>query len=596
MLDALYVYYQRLAEEERVPTYGYSTEKISFALVLSRSGEPLSVVDLREHDGKKSRPRPMRVPVDPDKTRTSGIFAYPLWDKTSYALGVTAGAGKRLSDEHAAFKARQAEVFGAAQDDDLRAFFAFLKNWRPERLADLPGYRDDLLDTNVVFRIDGQREYLHDKPEAQSLWADALASDSEASGQCLVTGDTAPLASGHPRIREVNGAQSSGAYLISYNISAFESYGKRANENAPIAKSVAFAYAAALNHLLRRDTENHQRVQIGDASVVFWALGEGRKATQAEGLFAAMLAPPDDAHETDRLRSTLENIAQGRALANIDPDLDERTRFYVLGLAPNAARLSVRFWFNDTLGHFVRRFREHFNDLAIEPNRWNIAPAMWRLLYATAAQGKAENIPPQLAGELTRSILTGARYPRSLLANAIMRMRADGEVTDTRVALCKAVLAREARLRSRSTSRRQEVPVSLDRESINAGYRLGRLFAELENVQRQALGKNINATIRDRYYGAASATPASVFPLLLRNAQNHFAKLRKEGKGGLAHTMEAEIAAIVDGLNENLPRSLRIQDQGHFAIGYYHQSKARFAKREDAPKAEDQNIEQGEEA
>ncbi len=256
---------------------------------------------------------------------------------------------------------------------------------------------------------------------------------------------------------------------------------------------------------------------------------------------------------------------------------------FVLGLAPNESRLSIRFWQRGTLEDFAQRLAEHEGDMRLDPPAWRTAPSAWRLALATApsrdGRAKAEDIPPQLAGEMMRAILNGGRYPGSLLATVIMRIRTDGDLSPMRVAICKGILARDRRLGV--NLHLEEVPVSLDKESNNPGYRLGRLFAVLENAQRAALGGQINATIRDRYYGAASATPASVFPVLLRRTHNHLAKLRKE-KPGLAVTLERDVREIVDGLTDHFPRSLRLEDQGRFAIGYYHQSQARFAKN-DAP-------------
>jgi CRISPR-associated protein Csd1 len=247
---------------------------------------------------------------------------------------------------------------------------------------------------------------------------------------------------------------------------------------------------------------------------------------------------------------------------------------FVLGLAPNASRLSIRFWLVDTFGELAQRLAQHEQDLHIEPRPWQTAPSVWRLALATApsreGRSKSEDIPPQLAGELLRAILTGGTYPGSLLNIILMRMRADGEISGARVAICKAVLSRNYH--------NEEIAVSLDKESSQPGYLLGRLFATLEYVQRNALGGQVNATIRDRYYGAASATPASIFPMLLRNTQNHLAKLRKE-RPGQAVNLERDIREIVAGLPDRFLRSLRIEEQGRFAIGYYHQSRAYFAKR-----------------
>ena len=387
----------------------------------------------------------------------------------------------------------------------------------------------------------------------------------------------------HPAIKGVNGAQSSGASIVSFNLESFGSYGKVQGENAPVSEQAAFAYTTVLNHLLRRGEHNRQRLQIGDASVVFWAeTDDAQEAQAAESLFQLFIDPrSDDLQEAEKLRRVLNDVGQGRPkpLGSFDPRLDKGTRMFVLGLAPNASRLSIRFWQSDTLEVFAQRAAEHERDLRIEPLPWKSAPSAWRLTLATApsrdGRSKAEDVPPQLAGELMRAILTGAHYPRSLLTNVIMRMRADGDVSGVRVALCKGVLARDRRLGVKVSN--EEIPVSLDLQSLNPGYRLGRLFSVLENVQRSALGGQINATIRDRYYGAASATPASVFPVLLRNSQNHLGRLRKD-KPGLAVTLERDIRDIVDGLSERFPRSLRIEDQGRFAIGYYHQTQARFTK------------------
>ena len=583
ILTALNDYYQRLADEDKVPLPGFSSEKVSFCLIFSQEGKPLQVVDLRDTSGKKPRPSPCQVPVD--KRRTSGIHAYPLWDKTAYSLGVTAGEGKRLADEHAAFKARQLALFGESDDPDLMAFLRLLDQWQPEQLSELPGYSEEVLDTNVIFRLDGQRQYLHENREARRLWGAALEGGEGVSGQCLITGDIAPLGTDHPAIRGVRDAQSSGASLVSFNSDAYESYGYSKNQNASISKAAIFGYSTALNHLLRGDTDNHQRLQIGDATVVFWAKArDTAHAEAAEGFFAMLNEPPSDEQEAAKLGTLMKQVSEGRILAELDPMLEADTQFFVLGLAPNAARLSVRFWYVDSLEHLAQHYAHHYQDMSLEPSPWKgMTPGAWRLALQTAPihgdRPKAEDVLPQLAGELMRSILTGSRYPRSLLNNIVMRFRNDGKISGIRVALCKAVLAREGRLAVHSNSTTQEVPVSLDPHSTHPGYLLGRLFAELESAQRGALGSEVNATIRDRYYGAASATPASVFPMLLRNVQHHLSNMRKKDKGGLAYKIENEIASIIDGLGEKFPRSLRIEEQGRFAIGYYHQSKARSSKK-----------------
>jgi len=597
ILQALNRYYERLIEQqaEDVAPAGCSPEKISFEILLTPDGEVAQGNDIRDTSGKKPLPRMLNVPQA--EKRTVGIKSNLLWDKTSYVLGVS-NTSKRADKEHEAFVELHETVLAGEDDPGLKALLSFLRGWSPDQF-EARGFPADMVDANLVFRMDGEHCFLHDRPASRAVRARLLAGDAgqeaEASGAvCLVSGEVAPVARLHPAIKGVNGAQSSGASIVSFNLDAFTSYAKSQGDNAPVSEPAAFAYTTALNYLLRRGEHNRQRLQVGDASVVFWAeAADAQQASAAEDLFASLLSPPaDDASEAARVRAVLDRIAKGRPVADLAPNLEPGTRMYVLGLAPNASRLSVRFWQVDTLGVLAGRIAQHAEDLHLEPLPWRTEPSVWRLVLATApsrdGRAKSEDVPPLLAGEFMRAILSGGPYPRSLLANTIMRFRADGDISGLRVALCKGVLARERRRDIRTSE--EEIPVSLDKQSTQPGYLLGRLFAVLENVQRAALGGQVNATIRDRFYGAASATPASIFPVLLRNTQNHLGKLRKE-RMGQAVNLEKDIREIVGGLPDQFPRSLKIEDQGRFAIGYYHQSQSYFTRRdaagaEDAPAAE----------
>lgn len=587
ILAALNEYYQRLLDDpdSGIAAPGYSQEKIGYAIVLNDAGDVVDVQDLRDMAGKKPVPKLLSVPRPPK--RASNIAPCFFWDKTSYVLGVSA-TSKRSEQEHAAFKSLHQEALAGTGDPGLKALLAFLDAWTPEQFREDPHFiaqGEDMLDANVVFRFDGEHAFLHEHPAARAAWTWQQGAGADGTqGLCLVTGETVPLARLHPAIKGVNGAQSSGASIVSFNLPSFTSYGKEQGENAPVSEQAAFAYTTALNHLLRRDPGNRQRLQIGDTTVVFWAQASGKAAAQeGEDLLAAFFDPSaEDVQATQRLHDALQLVRQGRPLRDLGGHLDDATRIFVLGLAPNASRLSIRFWETDTLTHFAKRLADHFDDLELKPTPWRRPPSPSFLALSTApiydGKAKAEDVPPLLAGELARAVLTGSRYPQSVLAAIVMRFRADGQITGVRVALCKGVLTRAARLdkeQGRNTHQ-GEPPVSLDIHCKDPGYLLGRLFSSLENVQRAALGKQINATIRDRYYGAASATPASIFPVLLRNVQNHLSKLRKE-KAGLAVTLEKEIGQIVDALPPTFPRSLRIEAQGQFAIGYYHQAQARFA-------------------
>lgn len=578
VLQALGRYYERMLARGEAEPRGFSREKISFAIVLDRNGEPVDVDDLRETRGKKQLPVLRDVPAA--VTRTVAIVPNFLWDKTAYSLGRTAGDDRKTAQTHSAFRDRNIEALAGSEDEGLRAFRLFLEKWRPERF-DQPPFQVDMLDANIVFRLDGEIGFLHQRPAAQALIEQSAAPDGPLL-TCLVTGAQATAARLHPAIKGVEGAQSSGARLVSFNCDAFTSYGKDQGDNAPTSEAAAFRYGAALNRLL--DPASPNRLRIGDMTVAFWAEATGvseASAQAAEALFGFALQPPTDAEEAAKLRTGLEAVAAGRPLSSWDSRIAPGTRFHVLGLSPNAARLSVRLWLTDSIDEFMRRLALHHTDMSVEPLPWRTPPAVqWLLLKSVAAQEKFDNIPPLLAGEVARAVLAGTRYPRTLLTAAVMRLRA-GDAADGgwHAAAIRGVLAREHRI----DPRREGAPLSIDRNNTNPAYRLGRLFAVLEAAQYGALGR-VNATIRDRFFGAASATPASVFPMLIRNAQNHLAGLRKEGRGA---GLERDIEEIMGGLPASLPRTLRLDDQGRFAIGYYHQRAERFGSREQTTQHED---------
>jgi CRISPR-associated protein Csd1 len=587
VLQALDRYYDRMADRGEAEPIGYSREKISFAVVLSTRGEPIDVTDLRDAGAKRPRPALLEVPAA--VTRTVAILPNLFWDKSAYALGRTATGSRRTAEEHAAFKVRNLSMVQESEDEGLVAFRRFLTNWEPGRFDASP-FTTEMLDTNFVFRLDGEHGFIHERPAAKRL-VEALVGPEGPTAVCLVTGAEGPIRRLHPTIRGVEGAQSSGAALVSFNLDAFKSYDKEQGDNAPTSEVAAFRYGAALNRMLDRTSRNRLARPLGDATVVFWAdtsesVAE-ESATTAESLFAGWLDPgpePDndaDRAEAAKLRDALKMIAEGRPVERLGLRLTSGTRFHVLGLAPNAARLSIRYWLDEEFDVLARRLADHYADFQIDPRPWRAKPpSIQRLLMKTTAlQEKFDNIPPMLAGEMMRSVLTGARYPRTLLSAVIMRLRAgDDPASGWHAAAIRAVLARDERLRARDEGRPvkgQETPMSLDRENPNPAYQLGRLFAAMETAQRLALGK-VNSTIRDRYFGAASASPAGVFPLLYKNLQNHLGKLRREGKGGW---IEREITDITDRLSPGLPRSLKLEGQGRFAIGYYHQRKAQFAGR-----------------
>ncbi|OOF66383.1 type I-C CRISPR-associated protein Cas8c/Csd1 [Rodentibacter sp. Ppn85] len=584
ILASLARYYRRLATQNddvgnpKVPPYGFSEEKIGWILVLDKEGRLKDAVPNLTAD-KKPQPKLMSVPR-PEK-RTSGVKPNFLWDKTAYALGVEANKDKAQAKTEpvvpsektfAAFRQYHLDVLQHEQDEGLQALYRFLQHWQPAQFADYPCL-SETLDANVVFALDKPSALIHKREAAQELWAGRLKSDEAEQGLCLISGEEAPIARLHPAIKGVFGGQSSGGSIISFNKESFASFGKEQGANAPVSEVSAFAYTTALNYLLRR--ENGHCLTIGDASTVFWAeAADSETAAAAEDFFADIMTPPDDEQQSQKVFDILAQIAKGRPLQEIAPDLSPDTRFYILGLAPNAARISIRFWLDTTFGQLAENLAQHWQDLALEPRPWKIAPSVWRLLLQTAVLGKSENISPVLAGEMMRAVIGGTLYPMSLLSQLIARIRADGDVNGLRIAMIKAVLQR----RFRKGLIHEEVYMSLNTESRNPAYLLGRLFAVLERIQYQALGE-LNAGIADRYYGSASAVPFSVFPRLLSGAKHHLSRLRKD-KFGMAVNLDKDLGEIIAMLPEVFPRHLSIDEQGRFGIGYYQQKQSYFAKKD----------------
>lgn len=600
ILQALVNYYDRLVEQpDKLPPYGWSWEKISYCIVLNEDGSIHNVDDLRissdgEQNSKKSFPQSLMVPMLPE-VRTVNIEANYLWDNSGYALGILKPQKEKKKQDKQTEDLKnkyrdfwdKVNSFNPENSRALKAMQNFYYFWENNKNNYGNFINEDVLNSNVVFRLIDEKKYVYDSEVFKTQWAGKLNEyrSSLHEGQCLVHGNVTNIANLHLKIKGVDNTKESGANIVSFNNDSFESYGLKKGKNASVGTDAAFKYVTSLNHLLRKDNANKQRLKIGDSITVFWAeANEGTQAECAEAFMAEALSPTNE-QETASLASLLQQISQGRPLKDLRPELDPATKFFILGLSPNAARLSIRFWYATTLAELTRRIGEHYHDLRLEPQQGNGLPEIWRLTYATAPvyvdNGKhktdADLISPLLAGNLARAIFTGQAYPQSLLSQVLIRMRTDGAVTHTRISLCKAVINRQIRLNQSNT---RELPMSLDVNEKNVAYRMGRLFAVLESIQRQALGNDINATIRDRYWGAASATPALVFPSLMRNAMNHLAKIRKDEqeKRYLASFFDWQIKAIQDGMPTYWPRNLNLQEQGRFAIGYYQQRYTRKIK------------------
>ena len=581
ILQELVRYYDRKSRDpdpsQRLPSPGLETKEIPFIIELTADGQVVQLRDTRVMDGKKLRAQSFLVPQGEKKT--SGIKANLLWDSAAYVIGLDTGRKSSTPPSPAqAFRDRIEALPSAARADaGVRAVLSALEraDWAVLHLH--PAWAD-IADANPVmtFALTGDLDLVCQRlavVNGDPVHAGADAAAGVTPGAiCLIDGGPAQIERLHPSIKGVWGAQSSGANVVSFNARAFESYGKteRQGENAPIGKRAVFAYTTALNHLLDRNSRN--RVQVGDASTVFWA----DRACTFDGeytladLFGEAKVDPD---RGVRAVQALFSAVHSGSL----PVAEREARFFVLGLAPNAARISVRFWVSATLDELAPRLLRHFEDMRVV-RRFDSdppTPSLFRLLSSLALQGKLDNVPPRLAGEWMRAILEGLPYPATLLNAAVMRCKAEQDVTYLRAAVLKGWLSREHR-RSHPNDPKdtQAFKEHLDMDQTDTPYRLGRLFSVLEHVQRQAM-PGINATIRDRYYSAASTTPVAVFTTLLRLKNAHLKKLA-DGQVGYFERLIGEVLAPMT----DFPKQLTLPQQGRFALGYYNQRQAFFTRKE----------------
>lgn len=574
ILQALNEQYERLKDNpnEDIPLRGFSREKVQFEFILNTEGQLLQVNDLR--DEKKSA-KSLIVPEI--VKRAVNIAANFLCDNTGYILGRSSPEKEKEAKDpergkktFEAFAKLHCLIGKNVNDAGMQAVLKFVDSWNLGSLEQSlcwPCWAD-LADAKIVFRLDGAKEYIHERPAVKQAWLEYYGGkQSEYSAVCLVTGRKTTIARLHNSIKGVKDAQSTGADIVSCNLDAFKSYGKEQSYNSPISEEAMFNYTTALNHMLRK--ESRQKIQIGDATTVFWADGE----TPVVRFLKNILDPREDMPDLSGLRVFLEAVREGKK-----PELSgtENLKFYILGFAPNAKRLSVRFWHVSTVKDISEKIGQHFSDLSIQRTYEDEPeyPGLWRLLIETlpkreGQKRKTEGISPLLAGALARAVLTGSAYPTGLLAKVIERMRVDGDVSYLRVALVKACLVRSHRILKRNI---KEVGMALDKEQRNAGYLLGRLFAVLEKAQKDAI-PGANTTIKDRFYGSASSTPSVVFPQLLRLAQHH---IQKSQYGGIIEKAIEEITTSV----QAFPTHLSLEDQGMFALGYYHQKPEMYKKSE----------------
>ncbi|MBI4825785.1 MAG: type I-C CRISPR-associated protein Cas8c/Csd1 [Nitrospirae bacterium] len=555
ILQALAKYYERMPDDF-VP-YGFQRKEIPFIIVVDREGNFKS---LNTSD---------RVFLVPREVKRSGKNAWMsanlLWDNEGYVLGYSKKDDDKGQKQNQSFISELKKIFHEPfVDDGIAAVCNFYEKGNQKEALSHPMWHEiEKKGGNISFQLENDNELICCRKTVRDKIISDFLNDPADTQICLVTGSSDIPVDLHIAIKGVWGAQTSGANIVSFNLDAFTSFGKEQGYNAPVGKKAEFAYITMLNYLLERGSR--QRIQVGDASTVFWA----EKKHELEDWFADIFGEPakgDSEQDNAAIKALFKAPETGAK-----PVLNDSTKFYVLGLSPNASRIAIRFWYAGTVAEVEENIRQHFKDIAIEhAPHYPSYLSLFRLLVSTALQGKSDNIQPNLAGDFMRAILAGTPYPDTLLSSAIRRVKAEQEVTYPRASLIKAVLVRKARYKNT----KEEIGMALDTDNTNTGYRLGRLFAVLEKIQEEA-SPGINATIRDRFYSSASSVPVTVFPHLMKLKNHHIAKLENRGR---AVNFEKIIGEIVDDISAcpAFPGHLSLDDQGCFAVGYYHQRQDFF--------------------
>ncbi|MBS0617294.1 MAG: type I-C CRISPR-associated protein Cas8c/Csd1 [Spirochaetes bacterium] len=585
ILQELYRYYERKKNEGDIAPPGYEYKEIPYIIVIDKDGSFVRFESTIYEEEKKKRARMLLVPAA--VKRSSGVEANLLWDNLGYILGIADGEKQtdagRLKEQKKSFYAKIKQCSDETGDNNLNVVLAFAKVPRKELQADALWKEIIARKTgaNLTFQIKGQRDLICAGKKIEKYLSKNLTTGGNDVEQqkCLVTGDETEIEKLHPAIKGVLGAQTTGANIVSFNQTSFISFGKTQSFNAPVGKYAAFAYTTSLNTMLAKDS--NQKLTIGDTSVVFWA----EKKTDLENNFGSFFSFQEDTKKDE------ENAEESMAVASIrrllesaqngkqgSPEKD--TLFYVLGLAPNASRIAIRFWHQETVSEIENNLRQYFIDLQIvHPASENDVLPLWLLLKSTAVLGKNENIHPLMASGLFEAILTNGVFPRIVLTAIIGRIRAEPEASRKfeycRAALLKAYINRVVRSKQYSTQLLEE---KMDEKNTNSAYRLGRLFAVLENLQGKAIG-NPNASIRDRYYASASSRPATVFPMLLNMTNHHISKL-KEGGGIWGDKLIQDILSVFPA-ERPFPKVMAMEEQGLFAVGYYQQKQWLYTKKEE---------------
>lgn len=561
ILKALYDYYHRHGE---LPAFGMELKEIGFVIIIDMVGK-----FLRFEDKRIDKVSAQQFLVKKSVGRSSAPVANYLYDNSQYVFGYSGKTGdmESLRKYFDVFKAKIREIYSMFPDNEaMQAVYAFYQQEPSEMHKAMQN--DPLWDeinknlnkkySIFSFLIDGDTDIVASKKEL----INAGGSDNDVAGNiCLVLGKYSKTVE-VTTATMIPGSQAT-AKLVAFQVnSGYDSYGKSKGHNAPISEEAEFAYTTVLNHLLRSDSRN--KFMAGSRTFLFWASSNSEAAKKSEDSLFALLGRAEDKRDDPNrriglIRSTFMSIYSGKLLANKDD------KFYILGLAPNSARISVMYWNELPLCEFAFLISRHFEDMEIVDTREKKTPyvGLHSILGNITLGGKSSDATPSLPDAIVKSIFQGIPYPASLFQACIRRIRAEQSVSIGRAAIIKAYL-------NRLSDKNKKMEIMLDKDNQNQGYLCGRLFAVLDKIQEDA--NNIHS-IRERYMNAASATPAMVFAAILNLSAHHMEKL-DGAKQVYYERLKQEIISKLDA--DGFPAHLELQDQGRFFVGYYHQKQELF--------------------
>ena len=590
IIQELATYYDSLVQLEKVGAIGWSKAKVSYGLQIDNSGQLVGIITLLQKPNGVKKEIPQEMIVPEQVKRSSGVSANFLCDNSTYFLGFDDKGRndleKKKNKERAkkcfeAAKTLHHNVLDGVKDEDAEALLKFFDQWDPEHVSDceiLKDYADNLFKgANLIFSSQSSK-YLHENILIKKAWDNYRNHESvlTETGLCLVSGERKPIARLHPNIKGIFGAQSSGASLVSYNTSSLDSYNKEQGMNAPVSEDVAFKYGAALNYLIS-DKEYNKR--ISDTTIVYWAENAevGYQEIWGDGFSG------NGNITQDRLNSIASDMRLGKAVSYKDVELYGDTKFCVLGIVPNAARLSVSFYSEGSFGDILDNMIRFYDELSISKSKYDEDQTIniWSLLNETANKKTHDKkVPSPIVSSVFRSILEGIQYPVGLFDNVMLRIKAEHDITWRKAAIIKAYL-----IRCNNKEFKEVLTMELNESSENIPYVLGRTFAVLEMIQRDA-NPNIQSTIRDNYFTSACATPATIFPILFRLSQHHLRKIPEHGtkRARGREKYDKIIADLQSRIHTTYPSRLNLQEQGVFYLGYYHQRQSMFTQRKEEEK------------